>query len=256
TVALATWNTMSLLNASLNPFPQLGQLIPKLKAPVPSPLKPPPAEKFACKAGTCASTVMSPSTTPVALNLKAWKSADPVFAYANGLFKCTVTSTFAPFWTTLTVPNIVPAGPQPPEQWSWSKLKSNAEAGVAPPATSAITARTNGHLRMIPNLLLREEFCLHQKSLPEAGQAMFFGPANRQSAVFWTAQSSPAATGQSSKRYFLDSPIVPAANECCCRYRAERGRPEADFWALTRPNRRSEMLRREAALHGLRRNHH
>jgi len=40
---------------------------------------------------------MSPRTTPLALNLKAWKSPAPVFTKKFGENRCTVMSTFAPF---------------------------------------------------------------------------------------------------------------------------------------------------------------
>src|SRR5262249_54791148 len=51
----------------VGPFPQVGQLIPKVKFPVPSPLKAPVA---ATKAGTCAPTTISVNATPMPLNLK------------------------------------------------------------------------------------------------------------------------------------------------------------------------------------------
>ena len=51
----------------VGPLPHDGQLIPKSKSPVPSPLKAPVA---AASAGAWAPTMMSPYTTPTPLNLK------------------------------------------------------------------------------------------------------------------------------------------------------------------------------------------
>src|SRR5262245_47994101 len=75
-VALATWNTISELKAPDAPLPTDGAKIPNANSPVPFPLKVPVA---AAKAGTCASIVISARATPVPLNLKFMKSAEPVF---------------------------------------------------------------------------------------------------------------------------------------------------------------------------------
>ena len=79
------------------------QLIPKLKGPVPSPLKVP---LFACN--VCPANVwtrpMSPTTTPVALNLKSWKSAATVCAhetvFGGPLAESTTICTPDPTWVT------------------------------------------------------------------------------------------------------------------------------------------------------------
>ena len=71
---------------------------------------------------------MSPTATPVALNLNNWKSAGPTCAHETvfgGPFaRSTTILTFAPAWVTSTVPN--GAVPQPPMQWS--DVKSNETA--------------------------------------------------------------------------------------------------------------------------------
>jgi hypothetical protein len=71
---------------------------------------------------------MSPTTTPVALNLKSWKSPAPVCAqltvFGGPFARSTKKLTFAPAWVTVTVPN--GAVPQPPVQWS--DVKSNMTA--------------------------------------------------------------------------------------------------------------------------------
>src|SRR5262245_55417543 len=75
---------------------------------------------------------MSPTATPVPLNLNNWKSPAPVCAQPTVLggppAKSTVMSTFAPFWVSVTVPN--GAVPHPPVQWSLVRLNCSASAGV------------------------------------------------------------------------------------------------------------------------------
>src|SRR5262245_32441476 len=103
---------------------------------------------------------MSPTATPVALNLKSWKSAAPVDAhptvFGGPLARSTTICTPVPTWVTSTVPN--GAVPQPPVPLQWSDVKSKiiADADVAPPATPAATVRMNAHLLIIiVQLLLR-----------------------------------------------------------------------------------------------------
>src|SRR5437762_6405520 len=78
-VASATWNTILPVKASDPPFPQVVHSIPNETARVPSPLKVPVAVAKVWPE-TVWSTVISPTETPVPLNLKAMKSAAPVFA--------------------------------------------------------------------------------------------------------------------------------------------------------------------------------
>ena len=122
-VAVATWKMISVLNLSDAPPPHVVQAIPKPKVPVPSPLKAP-----VCAAkvlpGLFWLTVMSPKTTPVALNLKASKSADPVFTNAFVPNRSTSTSTVVPFWVSVTLPN--GGVPHPPVQWSPVRLNTTA----------------------------------------------------------------------------------------------------------------------------------
>src|SRR5262249_26723100 len=120
-VALATWNVMSLLNALLAPPPHVVHWIPNANVPVPPPLKAPVCAARVWE-GTVWSTVMSARTTPVALNLKAWNSTEPVFTHRLGENRCAVMSTFAPFWDRVTVPNGGVPQPPVPEQWSLVKL--------------------------------------------------------------------------------------------------------------------------------------
>src|SRR6478735_925026 len=90
---------------------------------------------------------MSPTATPVALNLNNWKSAGPTCAHETvfgGPFaRSTTKLTFAPAWVTDTVPN--GAVPQPPSQWS--DVRSNVTAlpavGSARLGASKATAPNN-----------------------------------------------------------------------------------------------------------------
>src|SRR5262245_17934926 len=88
---------------------------------------------------------MSPRTTLTALNLKAWKSTEPVFTKKLGENSCTVTSTVVPFWVSVTSPN--GGVPQPPVQWSLVNWKVIARAGPAPNSKSA-AARTRESRRI------------------------------------------------------------------------------------------------------------
>src|SRR5262249_50466749 len=96
---------------------------------------------------------ISVKTMPIALNLNARKSAEPVFAKLYGEFrntsKCVVpVPLLGPICVSVTVPKIVLGGPQSAGtvQWLLSRLKSKASAagGAAtrPAATIANSTRT------------------------------------------------------------------------------------------------------------------
>src|SRR5262249_38746169 len=119
-VVPATWNEM-LLVIPLAPFPQVVHAIPKVKLPVPSPLKAPVWAAKVCPANGWATVMLAKLGAP--LNLNAWKSAAPVFAQELGAM-LTRTSTFAPFWVKVTVPN--GGVPHPPVQWSDVRLNETA----------------------------------------------------------------------------------------------------------------------------------
>src|SRR5262245_23776369 len=120
---------------------------------------------------------MSVTATPVALNLKSWKSAAPVCAhptvFGGPLAKSTTKCTPVPTWVTSTVPN--GAVPQVPVQWSDVKSKVIADAAVAPPATAATTVNMNVHWRIIFSKLPGVPRSRDSLALELSGQALLFG---------------------------------------------------------------------------------
>ena len=66
-----------------------------------------------------------------------------MFANAKPVFRCTTTSTVVPFCVSATVPKIVPAGPQPPVQWSLVRLNVT-ESAWADGAVSTVRTATKG----------------------------------------------------------------------------------------------------------------
>ena len=148
-VVPATWNERIVpIGSALDaPFPQIpaSQVMPKLKLPVPSPLKLPVSAIRCVPAAVWSTEIEARLGAP--LNLKYCVSAAPVNRNWFVPISDTRILTFAPACVSVTVPK--GAGPQPPEQWSVvSKNESACNEGACSIIPTMRSSATSVHRNM------------------------------------------------------------------------------------------------------------